>query len=105
VGKIMTWETWKKRNRNLPKYTAQDGTKGWVSQKVTPTLKHYGYNYEADYDIDCDPRKPMQILKEDFAELIEKSSEVVYYVVVPTGHYAGYYKYLDVYWKPIDDGA
>lgn len=96
----MTWATWKKKNKSLPIYQRTDLTKGWVRTTVDPTLRHYGYLRSTENDIQFDERSPRQILNEDFKNIIEKADEVVYHVVIPTASYAGYYKYLDVYWKP-----
>lgn len=87
MAKIMTWATWKKKNKHLQLYQRTDSTKGWVRMVVDPTLRHYGYKRSLENDIDFDERSPRQILLEDFKSIVDKSTEVVYNVAIPTRSY------------------
>jgi hypothetical protein len=94
--KIETWASYKK---TVELREVRDSTKGWIRMVVEPTMRHNGFTCLTANDIDGDTRKPNTILKEDFADIIKKSNHVVYHVTVPTGSYAGYYKYLEVFYK------
>ena len=94
----MSWNTYRKTLKELRQVS--DSTKGWVRTIVRPTMLYNGFKAEPDNDIDLDERKPKQILLQDFNHIIEKSELVVYFVSIPTRSYAGYYKYLDIYYKP-----
>ena len=93
----MTWNTYRKKLTHI--VSVNDGSKGWIRMVVEPTMRHYGYTANTCNDIDLDKRKPLQILREDYKDIIDRSSELIYHIVIPTGAYAGYYKYLDIYYK------
>ena len=95
--KIQSWATY--RNGLDQLFSTRDSSKGWSKTTVGPTRLHNGFKTFTGNDIDFDKRKPKQILLEDFSHIIEISSEIVYFVAIPTGNYAGYYKYLDIYYK------
>ena len=96
--KIQSWNTYRKSLKEV--MTSRDSSKGWSKTTVEPTMRHNGFTVHNGNDIDCDTRKPKQILLEDFKYIIDMASEIVYFVAIPTGNYAGYYKYLDIYYKP-----
>lgn len=95
--KIISWNTYRKTLKEL--YTVRDSCKGWIKETVHPTMLHNGFKQLRGNDIDMDERKPKQILLNDFKYIINDSELVVYFVSIPTGNYAGFYKYLDIYYK------
>lgn len=99
--KIITWNTYRKTLTEIR--SVSDNCKGWARTIVKPTMLYHGFRSQTENDIDLDPRKPKKILLEDFKDIIEKSELIVYFVAIPTGNYAGYYKYLDIYYKPKTD--
>ncbi len=95
--KIMTWNTYRKSLNELRQI--RDSSKGWAVTTVEPTMVYNGFTKCIANDIDMDERKPKQILLEDFQHIVRDAELIVYFVAVPTGNYAGYYKYLDIYYK------
>jgi hypothetical protein len=95
--KIETWATYRKSVKEF--YTVRDNTKGWIMERLEPTLRKNGFNVSRWNDIQYDKRKPRKILQDDYKELIDKCSHIVYYVDVPTASYAGYNKWLNIFYK------
>lgn len=85
---LINWETWKRRNPNLPHYVCYDGIKGWVRDVVLTTLQHYGYKLHIqDYNYGlCQDIKPKQLairLIFEYEKVYGKewwlNKEIVYY--------------------------
>lgn len=93
---IISWQTYRKSLTEL--YSVRDGVKGWIKMVVEPTMLKNGFKAWKNIDIQHDERKPKQIVMEDFKWIIEKSKLIVYFVVIPTRNYSGYYKDLDIYY-------
>lgn len=96
MANVMTWQTWKKAN-NPEIMVVHDSTFG-TAETRRPTLKRY-FNKFREVDLLDEKRKPRQVLKEDCQDILLEATQVVYYVTVPTGAKAGYYKYLEIYWN------
>lgn len=98
MAEIMTYNTYKKKYQPSIYQTWDGGGKGWARSTVDPTMRNAGFESDLSNDIDLDPRKPRQILNEDFNNFIDTCEIVVYRVAEGTGAYAGFFKYLDIYY-------
>lgn len=100
MKKLISWQTWKKRNPTLQHFVVRDGVKGWVRDVVCATLQHYNYHplgQRYDYGL-CENIKPkalaIQII-EDMEKVWGKGffndKELVYYY----SPYAGNNGFMD----------
>jgi hypothetical protein len=92
----MTWSTFRKKY-NPDIYSVSDSSKGWIKETIKPTLSEYGFKHKS-IDIDSDERTPADIVKDHFYN--HEELQIVYYTYSGSGNYSGYFKYLEVFYKP-----